>query len=219
MKTEQSGYAVWDWPVRLIHWSFPLGIAAMWWTGEQGLMDVHSKVGYALLVLVITRLFWGFVGSYHARFTSFIAGPRRISAYLRHPQVTVGHNPLGGWSVLALLCTVLLQAVSGLFTSDDILFEGPLAYWGGEVSGLLAEVHEINWIVMQALILLHLAAVVFYQWGRKQPLIQAMWWGSAPGKAASERPKPLYLAALIALVLAGALWWVLVNAPEAPSYW
>ncbi len=183
------------------------------------MMDVHSKVGYALLVLVGTRLLWGLVGSYHARFQSFLAGPARIGAYLRHPTPTVGHNPLGGWSVVALLLSLLMQGVSGLFTSDDILFEGPLAYWGGEASSVLAEVHDVNWGVLQVLILLHLAAVVFYQWGRKQPLIQAMLWGSAEGKTASQPPRPFFVAIVIGLLLAGGLWWVVVNAPEAPSYW
>jgi len=39
----------------------------MWWTGEQGWFDWHSRIGYSLLVVTLTRLMWGFVGSYHAR--------------------------------------------------------------------------------------------------------------------------------------------------------
>jgi cytochrome b len=212
-------YVVWDWPVRLIHWSLVLGIATMWWTGEEGLMEIHSKVGYGLLVLVSTRLVWGFIGSYHARFSSFLGGFGRITAYLRDPEPAVGHNPLGGWSTLVLLLLVLVQALTGLCASDDIIFDGPLAYWAGEYSAPLTEWHEINWGLLQGFIALHLAAIVFYQWKKQQPLVQAMLRGKAPGKVSEHPPKPLWWAVLIAALAGLALYAVVTFAPEAPSYY
>ena len=219
MDNGSSSYAVWDWPVRLIHWSLVFGIATMWWTGEEGMMDVHSKVGYALLVLVATRLVWGLVGSYHARFANFLAGTGRIAAYLRNPQPSPGHNPLGGWSTVVLLLLVLVQALTGLCANDDILFEGPLAYWAGDFSAPMTEWHETNWGLLQAFIGLHLAAIAFYQFKKRQPLVQAMLRGSAPGKMSDTPPKPLWWAVLIAVVAAGVLYVVITNAPEAPSYY
>lgn len=219
MNQMSSPHVVWDWPVRLIHWSLVVGIATMWWTGEEGMMDVHSKVGYALLVLVATRLVWGLVGSYHARFANFLAGFRRITAYLRDPEPTVGHNPLGGWSTLLLLLLVLVQALTGLCASDDILFEGPLAYWAGDFSAPLTEWHEINWGLLQGFIALHLLAVAFYQFRKRQPLVQAMLRGKAPGKTADTPPKPFWWALLIASLAAGVLTFVITNAPEAPSFY
>ena len=124
-----NAYNVWDLPVRVFHWSLVVLIPLAWWTGEEGKFDWHSWVGYSLLVLVVTRIIWGVVGSRHARFTDFLRGPGAIRGYLKgEPAATPGHNPLGGWAVVALLSVLLLQAVSGLFNSDDVLYNGPLYY-------------------------------------------------------------------------------------------
>ena len=96
-------WPVWDWPVRLTHWFFVVAVIAMWWTGEEGLFEWHSKLGYVILTLVVSRLIWGFVGSYHARFVHFVRGWKAVAGYVKEPIETVGHNPLGALSVLALL--------------------------------------------------------------------------------------------------------------------
>ena len=103
-------------------------------------MEWHSYVGYTLVVLVATRFAWGFVGSYHSRFANFVRGPGAVMSYLggsstRLPEgadgtspslasdsnsTTLGHNPLGAYSTLALLSVLLLQGVSGMFSIDDV---------------------------------------------------------------------------------------------------
>ena len=72
----------------------------------------------------------------------------------------------------------LNQGATGLFTSDDISFEGPLAYWGGQWSSTLSELHHLNWVALQGMVVLHLLAVAFHQWVRKEPMIQGMWRGA-----------------------------------------
>ena len=114
---------------------------------------------------------------------------------------------------------LLLQGGSGLFSRDDVLFEGPFAYWAGERSGTLTEWHLINWQLLQALVALHLLAVAWYQWRRRQPLIQAMWRGRAEYKVAAAPPKPMWVALLIMVVLALGLWGLIALAPQAPSYY
>ena len=91
----------------------------------------HMRAGYGVLAMVLFRILWGFAGTRHARFASFVHGPRTAIRYARSfarraPQATVGHNPLGGWSVIALLLALLVQAGTGLFANDDVLMEGPL---------------------------------------------------------------------------------------------
>jgi cytochrome b len=167
----------------------------------------------------MTRILWGFVGSAHARFSTFLAGPARLLTYLRAPAPTVGHNPFGGWSVVAMLLCLLLQGVTGLFNTDDVLFEGPLMYWGGDLSHTLAAFHETNWLVLQGLILLHLAAVVYYQWRRRQPLIQAMLRGKADGKVAAVPPRHWGWGLLLAAAVSAGLYGLIALAPEAPSMW
>jgi cytochrome b len=216
-----NAHQLWDLPVRVFHWSLVVLLPLAWWTGEEGNFDWHSWVGYSLLVLVVTRIVWGVVGSRHARFSDFLKGPGAIRGYLNgEPATTPGHNPLGGWSVVALLSVLLLQAVSGLFNSDDVLYNGPLYYAAStDFRDTMGVIHELAFDALVVLLVLHLLAVAYYQFRRRQPLVQAMLRGQAEGKAGREAPRPWWLAVLIAGLLALLLWWGLSLAPEPPRMW
>jgi cytochrome b len=125
---------VWDLPVRLFHWLIVLLLVFQVVTGQIGgsLMEWHAYSGYAILVLIVFRILWGFAGSTHARFASFLAGPAAtyrfaLRLFSREAVPQVGHNPLGGWMVIALIVSLALQAASGLFAYDGAGAEGPLA--------------------------------------------------------------------------------------------
>ena len=211
---------VWDWPVRVIHWYFPLAIAFMWWSGEEGEMVWHSWCGYSLLIAALTRIAWGFVGSYHARFSNFMRGPSTVWAYLKgRPHNGAGHNPLGGWSTMVLLLAVILQASSGLFSNDDIAFEGPLSYWGCEFSSAITELHELNWTVLSGLILLHVGAILFYRVFKKQDLIKAMLNGGRDQIPREVASPSAGWALVIASILGLLLYAIISVAPQAPSYY
>src|SRR5687768_2369014 len=110
---------LWDLPVRLVHWAFVLLLPALWWTAEEGEIEWHRRLAYMMLALLLFRLLWGFFGSATARFSQFVKGPAGILSYLRDrpgPRV-VGHNPLGGWSVLLLLGLLATQVALGLFAT------------------------------------------------------------------------------------------------------
>ena len=210
-------FPVWDWPVRIIHWYFPIAIAFMWWSGEQGEMVWHSWVGYSLVVAVITRLIWGFVGSRHALFRSFLKSPKDVIAYIKgRPFDGVGHNPLGGWSTILLLMLVLIQGASGLFSADDLAFEGPFAYWAGDLSPVLSEVHEVTWLLLQIAVLTHLLAIAYYVLLKRQPLVSAMLRGRGEGKYSDRAPRSSWLALSIALVVFGLLSLLIALAPVPP---
>ena len=120
---------VWDWPTRAFHWAIVLIVPAMWATHKLERMDVHILLGQAMLGLVLFRLIWGLIGSSTARFSGFVRGPRAVARYLAGRGGTVfGHNPLGGWSVLAMLPLLAVQVGLGLFATDeDGLVSGPLS--------------------------------------------------------------------------------------------
>ena len=231
---------VWDLPTRFIHWSFPIGIGLLWWTGETGRMEWHSYAGYTLVVLVATRFVWGFVGSYHSRFANFVRGPVAVLSYVRDAKTKagstlgdsnaeplsesngapLGHNPLGAYSTLALLSVLLLQGVSGMFSIDDVAFDGPLAYYfGGDYIDFASEWHDIGWGLLQGLIALHLVAIAWYQVKKGQPLIQTMWFGSRPDSESEHKPVRFSLAIVVLVVLIAALATAINFAPEAPSYY
>jgi cytochrome b len=192
-----------------------------WWSAEEERFDVHQWTGYTVLVLVSSRIVWGFIGSRHSRFTDFVVGPARVRAYLRgQGSSSAGHNPLGGWSVLLLLSLLLAQAISGLFNSDDVLFSGPLYYWADSgFRDAMGVVHDVAFNGLLALVCLHVVAVLYHQLKLKEKLLQAMLRGSAIGRVGTEAAAPWWRAVIIALLVGLALWWGLAQAPQPSLSW
>ena len=172
---------VWDVPTRIGHWLFVLLIAASWWTAQNGRMELHRWSGYVILFLLVFRLWWGFAGSSTARFAGFVRGPRATWTYARgllrrDVSDVVGHNPLGAFSVLALLLLMAAQVGLGLFSVDtDGIESGPLASWVSfEAGRWAAHWHHRAFNVLLALIGLHLAAIAFYLIWKRDNLIAPM---------------------------------------------
>jgi cytochrome b len=185
-----SGFAiavpVWDWPVRAVHWTLAALFAVLLATGFAGneWLAWHMRAGEALLALVLFRILWGFAGSRHARFSAFVRGPAQTLAYarslLRPPHaIHAGHNPLGGWMVVALLGVLLVQAGLGLFTNDDVLYEGPFArHVSKELSDTLSALHRRNAWIAIALSSLHVLAALAYLAAFRENLIAPMFTGA-----------------------------------------
>lgn len=166
---------VWDLPTRLFHWALVTLVAGAFATEKLGEMEWHGRIGLAILGLLVFRLIWGFVGSTYARFSTFVRGPQTIKTYLKGEWQGLGHNPLGALSVLAILATVGVQVATGLFANDDSSFAGPLATLvSSQTSGDITEVHEAMQIVLIALILAHVAAIMFYAHVKKDNLVKPM---------------------------------------------
>ena len=210
---------VWDLPVRLFHWLLVALFLFMFFTGKAkgNWMEWHMYSGYTILALVIFRIMWGFAGSTYARFSSFIAGPGRSIAFAqkllsKSPAHFAGHNPLGGWMVVVLLAALLLQAGTGLFANDDISIEGPLSkFVSKELSDRLTTIHYYNFNVLICLAVVHIAAVLFHVFVKKENLVSAMFTGekkldagtevSAVRFASSWRALGLFVLALVAVYL------------------
>jgi cytochrome b len=169
---------IWDLPIRLFHWLLAACIAASFITVKVGgnAMQWHAYVGYCVLTLIIFRICWGFAGSYHARFFNFVPSPLGLISYIKgNSKAVLGHNPLGSLSVLGLLFSVALQAVTGLFANDDIAFEGPFSKYVSESTvQLLTYIHRSNEIVLIGLISLHLLAIAYYYKFKRENLIKPM---------------------------------------------
>lgn len=176
---------VWDLPVRLFHWALALLFVVQIVTGQMGgdTMRWHAWSGYALLVLIVFRILWGFAGGTHARFASFLAGPAAtwrfaVRLFSREAVPQVGHNPLGGWMVMALIVCLLLQAVSGLFSNDGLSVEGPLAaVVSAELSNRLSQFHRWNQNLLLALTGVHIFAVAFHWLVKRENLVGPMFSG------------------------------------------
>ena len=129
----------------------------------------------------------------------------------REPECHLTHNPLGGWSVAALLTVLLVQAGTGLFANDDIATEGPLYGWVSKAaSDWITQVHKFNAGIIEALIVLHLAAVLFHLIYKRDNLLVPMLTGDKQCDAAHGPPgmRPLWLAAVPAALAAAAVYFL-----------
>ena len=159
---------VWDPAVRVGHWLLVAGIVAAWITRE-GSREWHEIAGYAALAVVAFRIMWGWIGSATARFAGFVVRPAVALAYARdllkrcEPR-HLGHNPLGGWMIVALLLTVALVSGTGwLYTTDR--------YWGAEwIETLHSRLADLLWI----LVALHVAGVLYASLRHRENLAAAM---------------------------------------------
>jgi cytochrome b len=206
---------VWDLPTRIFHWSLMLCVLGLVITGQLGgaALDWHFRLGYAVLTLLLFRLLWGFVGGHWSRFTSFTHSPAALLRYLRgqgEPALSVGHSPLGMLSVFAMLFFLLLQVGSGLISDDEIASSGPLARFAAAalVSQATSYHKEIGKLILIALVLLHVAAVLFYLWRKHINLIRPMLHGdkpAVPALPASRDDARSRLQAALLLLLCAAL--------------
>lgn len=218
MGAETETVKVWDPFVRVFHWSLIALFGIAWWSGENHDMERHKQAGYAIFALVVFRVFWGFAGSRTARFAQFLKGPGAIMAYLKTHDGEApsdGHNPLGGWSVAALLAVILTITLAGLFAVDvDGIESGPLADWVSFDSGRMAsEWHETVFKAALAVIGLHILAIGYYQVLNAHNLIGPMITGRrdrAKGEAV-EDVKWSPVMALIGIAAVGALTWAVMT--------
>jgi cytochrome b len=207
---------LWDWPVRVIHWSFAVLIPALWWTAENGEMGWHTSIGTVLMQLLVIRVLWGFVGGSTARFSSFVRGPGAVIGHLRSSghEPTVGHNPAGGWSVLAMLGLLALQVTLGFFAGDpDDGTTGPLNHLvSSSTASRMTELHGIVFYLILAMIVLHLSAIVYYRMVKRDQLIGAMVTGArmmpAGTRGMVKAPVWRLIACVVAAWLVGWVVWV-----------
>ena len=206
-KSLKFSLKVWDLPTRVFHWALLLavvGSAYSVWVSQD--MVWHARFGYAVLALCMFRLVWGIVGGHWSRFATFIPSWQASRQYLSsftENKATLGHNPLGAWSVYALLIFLLMQVVSGLGSDDDIGFNGPLApLLPSKWVALLTQYHaDVGRWVLIGLIALHVLAVLFYTLVKRQGLIQTMWHGLREWPHAEVESKDTWRTRALALLV------------------
>jgi len=212
---------VWDLPTRLFHGLLVTLVVSSFITGKIGgnWMLYHERCGEAILALLIFRVVWGFIGSAPSRFRTFLSGPATVFRYAltllrKDPDHHLSHNPLGGWSVAAMLLVLFIQAGTGLFANDDIATQGPLYKWVSKaISDRLTSIHQLNHDVIMILVAVHVAAVLFHLIYKKENLILPMITGIKQWEgdfAEATVQQPLWIAALVGAAAAGVVYF-LVN--------
>jgi len=212
---------VWDLPTRLFHWLLAASLVASVVSAKIGgnAMVWHFRFGLFALGLLTFRILWGFVGGRWSRFASFVYAPATVLRYLRGHRrqgelVEVGHSPIGALSVFALLAVLCVQVATGLVSDDEIASVGPLNRFVSTATGIAANGWHKTWgqWLIFGLVGLHVAAILFYRFGRKTDLIGPMLYGDkalppgTPPSADSGRQR--LLAAVLAAACVALVWWV-----------
>ena len=201
---------VWDPVVRIFHWSLVATFTIAWLTGEEE-SRLHELAGYAVIGLVLIRVAWGFVGTKYARFRDFVYPPSAVLAYARDMLARkikryLGHNPLGGMMIIALLLSLLAASVTGLVL-QGAKERGPFAAitastsvtapavitravaddddkedngGNGEADETWKELHEFFANLSLLLVVLHIAGVIVGSLVHRENLVRAMFTGRKP---------------------------------------
>jgi cytochrome b len=191
---ERQSVRAWDLPTRVFHWTLVTLLVSSYVSFRfseafgDNTLKWHRYNGYAILILLVWRALWGFVGSSTSRWSAFVRWPWVAAGYaldlLRgRDRHYLGHNPLGSWMILAVLCALAAQATLGLFT-----VEHNDAYWG-PLYKLVSEARQkvlsgwhiwsFYWVLLP-LLAAHITANVLYAVVRRDPLIRAMVTGRKP---------------------------------------
>jgi cytochrome b len=206
METTTTQIRVWDAPTRVFHWLLVLSFAGAYLTSESERWSlVHITLGYTLGGLIAFRLFWGFVGTRYARFTSFVKGPSEVLQYAKSmatlkPKHFVGHNPLGAVAIVLLIVSGIAIVVTGYAAFNEI---------GGE---WVAELHEVASHIMLILVGIHIVGVIAASWLHKENLARAMVNGFKQGKAADGIIR-VWVSVAVVLVATVLGFWYLQWAP------
>lgn len=230
-KAGSGDVRAWDLPTRLFHWTLVLlmigaylsrrlGDPSMTWSGglpklafDGTGLTWHKGIGYAILILIVYRVLWGFVGGSTARFSAFVAGPAKALGYGRdfasgRPRHFLGHNPLGGTMVIVLLAALAGQAMLGLMSYDDhdTMDGGALASRVGDAwSAVFTRWHMKAFDVILILVAAHIAANLVYLLWKRENLIRPMVTGRKPAKAYEDQRQAEFGScgrALVCLVVA-----------------
>ncbi|MBB1351252.1 MULTISPECIES: cytochrome b/b6 domain-containing protein [unclassified Pseudoalteromonas] len=203
---------VWDGFIRCFHWFLVVSIAVLYFSIEEGMIELHFVAGFFTLALIVTRLIWGVIGSKTARLSGLLHSPRAILKALKTPSESLGHSAPGSCMVIVFFILIITQLVSGLMSSDGILTDGPLAqYLSSDTIDFANWLHELNFDILLYAIGLHVLAIIVYRIKGK-PLVKAMITGSKELKADDSEAKvtkaswPAWLIFISLLVLLVFTW-------------
>ena len=174
---------IWDLSLRLFHMILILLVTGSIISAKLDRLDIHQYFGVMILGLMFFRILWGFLGTFNSTFKSFIFSPYNIYLiFLGRYQNKSIRSPLGSLSVISFIFALFVLSVSGLFSSDDIIYDGPLVYLMPEYTYFWTKVHNLFHFILYGLITLHLSAIFYYQFLKKHQIIQQFIDGYSRGK-------------------------------------
>jgi cytochrome b len=175
---KNNSIKVWDGFIRSFHWLLVLCIAVLYYSADEGMIELHFVTGFFTIALIVTRLVWGLIGSKTAKLSALIHSPVAVIKSFKSSAQPIGHSAPGSYMIVAFFILIITQLVTGLMSSDGILSDGPLVqYVSSDTVDFANWLHHLNFDVLLYAIGLHVLAIIFYKIKGK-PLVKAMVTGS-----------------------------------------
>ncbi len=194
---------IWDLPTRVFHWLLLASYLLAWITyADNRFLYFHVFVGYIFFGLLIFRLAWGFIGTHYAQFRSFAQDWSSVTEYLKglingKAMRYIGHNPIGGYAIFAMLLLGFIISISGLLTLAGEEGHGPLQGMVNYSVGIASHsIHEILAWVMLLLTIVHVLGVIVESIWHKENLVWAMLSGQKEAAAGTSSIQGHHLLAL-----------------------
>ena len=168
---------IWDLSLRLFHIFLILLIIGSIASAKLNILEIHQFFGVSLLGLISFRILWGFIGTNYSRFKTFNLSIREALNQISNKKNNDGYiikTPLGSYSTIMFILLLIILSISGLFSSDDILYDGPLAYLTPKYTSYWVKIHDYSHYILYCLISLHIIAILYYQKVKKHNLIKRM---------------------------------------------
>lgn len=153
---------IWTLPTRVFHWGFVLLIVICYLTGDDDTILIHAISGYLLIVALMFRFFWGYVGPKYSKFRDFSLGFKRVKEFAintlkRKEEETLGHNPMASYVMMAMLFVVAIIIITGAVTYGSYEAKGFFGFL--EKDKLYKHIHEFFANFLYLLIFLHLSGI------------------------------------------------------------
>lgn len=159
---------IWSIPTRVFHALFVAFILLSFISAQEDLwLNYHAVIGYGLLILVLFRICWGFIGPKYSLFKDLPLGTKNIKEFLNHifeeKTKYSGHNPLASYVMISILVVAILAIITGVLVFGIQEEKGIFSFLNTSFfknMKLFKEIHELFANLFIALIAAHILGVI-----------------------------------------------------------
>ena len=175
VKEKDNKVKVWDLSLRVFHFILIVLVIGSYISAKLDMLNIHQYFGVSLLGLIFFRILWGFIGSYYSKFKSFnISIKGALTQFSKKTQNKSIRSPLGSFSTITFIIVLFVLSISGLFSSDDVLYDAPLAHLAPNYVYFWTDIHNLFHFFIYFLVGIHILAILYYQIIKKHKIIQRM---------------------------------------------
>jgi cytochrome b len=192
-----------DWPIRILHWLLAACFLSAFFIAktvddDSPAFDYHMLIGMVMLLTIVLRIVWGFLGPPYARWSNLKLHPTALVNYFKgllrgQSSQEDGHNPASSWAAVAMWllgCGLAATGISMTLTGNDAA----------------EDLHESMALAFLAVAVFHVIGVGLDAARHGLGLIKSMIYGDVPAQGQVLHAEA-GLFAFVLLVLFSSLLW------------